>query len=540
MNVQSASPKTVTPAASRRGAPLAARGSPAQSCASPALRAQPYCSCPSHPSCSTQEQQRRPSLKCRATTAPAAAPSPSQQHTASEDPLASRLKAWVLEHSKTLPTRLTPVRLSPGGPYGLAAEEPVRRGQVLSGHPLLWGPERLAWLAGSPLAGVLAARQAQVAEDTEVLLVAGANELPLAERHRAATGSELVSASTVGWAAAVLLSRSFSLDLAEEEALEGDMSYFGTWTSHGPDTLALVPWADMLQHCPAAGPESCAAYQFELSAVTLAAHRPYAPGELAADSHGQGLSPADLFLDYGLEDPEAAAATAAGAAVREAPAAGPHADEGEVQEGAVGLLERDRYDVDPSEVVAPRGPRNAVLLRALAGVQGEARLALGPRGPDTATLTYLRAALASDAELVRAGWRVKATERDLDTACRAMGALAAPASAATERALLGALAAFIESAAARFPTSLQHDTQRLAGAGGEPRLDGPERLAVSVLASQKRALAGAAAVVSSWLERLAGGCSVEELYEGDECESWGEEGEEGEGADWGNGSLGSR
>ncbi len=45
-----------------------------------------------------------------------------------------------------------------------------------------------------------------------------------------------------------------------------------------------------------------------------------------------------------------------------------------------------------------------MLLRALAAVQGEgAALALGERGPDTASLTFLRAALATDAELVRAG-----------------------------------------------------------------------------------------------------------------------------------------
>ncbi len=31
-----------------------------------------------------------------------------------------------------------------------------------SHHPLLWGPERLAWLEGSPLRELVAARQAQV------------------------------------------------------------------------------------------------------------------------------------------------------------------------------------------------------------------------------------------------------------------------------------------------------------------------------------------------------------------------------------------
>ncbi len=40
---------------------------------------------------------------------------------------------------------------------------------------------------------------------------------------------EVVNEASVGWAAATLLSRAFSLDLAEEEPLEGDMSYFGSW-----------------------------------------------------------------------------------------------------------------------------------------------------------------------------------------------------------------------------------------------------------------------------------------------------------------------
>lgn len=43
-------------------------------------------------------------------------------------------------------------------------------------------------------------------------------------------------------------------------------------------------------------------------------------------------------------------------------------------------------------------------MAALAGVQGSSTaLALGPRGPDVTSLAWVRAALATDAELVRAG-----------------------------------------------------------------------------------------------------------------------------------------
>ena len=63
------------------------------------------------------------------------------------------------------------------------------------------------------------------------------------------------------WAAATLLSRAFSLDLADDqEPIEGDLSYFGSWqySSGGgggavPDVLALVPWADMMRHSSEAG-----------------------------------------------------------------------------------------------------------------------------------------------------------------------------------------------------------------------------------------------------------------------------------------------
>ena len=60
----------------------------------------------------------------------------------------------------------------------------------------------------------------------------------------------------------------------------------------------------------------------------------------------------------------------------------------------------------PSPAAAPSSARSKALLGALAQVQGPAAaLALGPRGPDVTTLAWVRAALASDAELVRAGAR---------------------------------------------------------------------------------------------------------------------------------------
>lgn len=65
----------------------------------------------------------------------------------------------------------------------------------------------------------------------------------------------LVSARSVAWAAAVLLSRGFSLDMAEADQEEGARGGGGMtgWQQSQPDVLALVPWADMLEHSSEAG-----------------------------------------------------------------------------------------------------------------------------------------------------------------------------------------------------------------------------------------------------------------------------------------------
>lgn len=91
-------------------------------------------------------------------------------------------------------------------------------------------------------------------QDTELLVAAGANDLPLAQAWQQQHGTSLVTVSSVCWAAAVLLSRTFSLDLSEPELPTlADMSYFGSWQAHGPACLVLVPWADMCQHSSDAG-----------------------------------------------------------------------------------------------------------------------------------------------------------------------------------------------------------------------------------------------------------------------------------------------
>ena len=224
-------------------------------------------------------------------------------------------------------------------------------------HPLLWSSEQREWLAGSPMARTLAARRAQVEGDAAVLVEAGANKLQVPGRGGSGSGSAaanvspLVTPDSVAWAAAVLLSRAFSLYLSEPDHSIVPIEDFGSWDRSGQDVLALVPWADLLQHSSEAGENKkpCASvcwccdsvaaphfasklrrlcsvwpvssattplhalhpsgdvsvlrYEFDTDAACLCAHRDYAAGEEVHDSYGPGLSPCDLLMDYGFVDP---------------------------------------------------------------------------------------------------------------------------------------------------------------------------------------------------------------------------------------------
>lgn len=364
----------------------------------------------------------------------------------------------------------------------------------LSHHPLLWGEDRRAWLQGSPMAGMLLSRREQVERDAQQLAEAGANDIELPQVAGAASPPPLVTPESVGWAAAVLLSRAFSLYLsAEPDHSIFPMDDFGSWDRTGQDVLALVPWADLLQHSSEAGDASVLRYDIETDTAFLCAHRDYSPGDGVYDSYGPGLSPSDLLMDYGFVDPHNS---------------------------------NCRYDALPSDIASPRGPRNRSLLAALDGLQGEGSLLpLGPSGPDTTGLTVLRAALATEAELVRSGWRLKAGPRDTGLAARALGRLSEPGGAATEAAVLGALEQYCSRALAAYPTTLQQDEtemgaiiehqKQLQGQNGHVEQQRERHLRLQVLralVSEKRALTGTAAAVAEWQVRLAGGCLPSELY----------------------------
>jgi hypothetical protein len=64
--------------------------------------------------------------------------------------------------------------------------------------------------------------------------------------------------------------------------------------------LALVPWADSLNHCSTATERSVLQYDHANDAAVLFAHKDYAEGEEVFDSYGTWLTPSELLLDYGF------------------------------------------------------------------------------------------------------------------------------------------------------------------------------------------------------------------------------------------------
>lgn len=66
--------------------------------------------------------------------------------------------------------------------------------------------------------------------------------------------------------------------------------------------LALVPWADSLNHCSTATERSVLQYDASADAAVLFAHRDYAAGDEVFESYGTWLTPSELLLDYGFVD----------------------------------------------------------------------------------------------------------------------------------------------------------------------------------------------------------------------------------------------
>lgn len=121
-----------------------------------------------------------------------------------------------------------------------------------------------------------------------------------------------------------------------------------------------------------------------------------------------------------------------------------------------------RYDLVMTDHLQPRGSRNTTLLSALEGLTGNPPIvSLTPHGPDAMGLAVLRAALATDAELIQAGWRTGSTAENVGLCARVMARLGAPKSVGTEGRVLGVLEGAVEACLAAYPSSIEQDEAEL-------------------------------------------------------------------------------
>lgn len=215
-------------------------------------------------------------------------------------------------------------------------------------HPLAWSAERRERaLRGSPTLTRLEAMVASSVKDYESIAAACA---------AAAGGTPAPRVEDVTWARAMISSRAFYLDGDDDDDGEGwwdDDDLYDDGDTAGDDTavddewwpdpaesgdglddddefeafggvdaapfddgyrrhdptgafVALVPWADALNHSPDADERSLLSLTRDggTGAVVaeLRASAAYAPGDEVHDSYGVGLTRADSFLRYGFVD----------------------------------------------------------------------------------------------------------------------------------------------------------------------------------------------------------------------------------------------
>lgn len=183
-----------------------------------------------------------------------------------------------------------------------------------------------------------------------------------------------------------------------------------------------------------------------------------------------------------------------------------------------------RYDMVMTDHLKPRGSRNTALLTALQALTGNPPIvSVTPAGPDAMGLAVLRAAFASDAELIQAGWRTGSTGMDVALCARVMGRLGQPKSVATEQRVLGVLGEAAEACLQAYPSSMQqdeaelqqlvqqHKQQEAEGDGvksqqGSQQQDSMlQQVRASMLRgliSEKAALEGSREVLKSWQAQL--------------------------------------
>jgi hypothetical protein len=89
-------------------------------------------------------------------------------------------------------------------------------------------------------------------------------------------------------------------ELVDADVPERNETVFGAAASAPYGALALVPWADALNHSPNATSVSLLRFDEATNVATLRASRAYRAGEEVFDAYGVAKTPAETFLAYGF------------------------------------------------------------------------------------------------------------------------------------------------------------------------------------------------------------------------------------------------
>lgn len=424
-------------------------------------------------------------------------------------------------------------------------------------HPLLWDRERrrAALAPGSPTLRRLESAKVRCARDRDAIADA-LDDAPECDFPRPTVDDVL-------WAASIINSRAFHLTERDEnedddDDVEWDVSFDSDpWTSSStssswddsfdPDPssssddtfeafggalvyddsylddafpvddddgsfLALVPWADALNHSSDAGESSTLSWDPTRGVAQLRAHAGSAPGDEVHDSYGPHKTRADLFVDYGFV-PDLAPSRLEDSADIPGEWFWEEAEEAAAEEAR---------DNDASnalkllllEEAAHGAPHRSALRSHLAAVgmrPEDTVLRVTPRGLGDAATTWCGLAVATRAELFAAGW-TGGEAADAEEAWGVVSALMAdesPAAIEREVRARGVLARLCSRLLRDYPSFAKYPSLAM-GVGRSPRSSEEEveaggmgeggggggsatgdAAAAMVLASEARALSGA-------------------------------------------------
>ena len=361
---------------------------------------------------------------------------------------------------------------SPFAPY-IATLPPQPCGQhddASFAHPLLW-PVGVAesLLEGSLMLPKLQRTRAQC-DDDAACIRAALLHCPCGELEEAPSDGD------VRWATVQVLSRAFYLPGVDDE----DDLPPGAADSNGEaSSMALVPWADALNHS-SQGDERCVLqYDPDERVAVLYAHRRYGPGEQVFDSYSPGKAPVDTLLEYGFVEPRDSSAAADRADL-------PAACMGHVGEGSASLLAA--VGLDPATAIA----------------------SLGVDGPDAGVLAWLRVASATPEELRAAGWTDRTAGEPASVArCQvgytAMGTFMTTRSATNETAALQRMLTALDAQCGAYAVTAAEHAERLKAMEAEPWSAGLPQASLHALravVSERTALEGSLVAVRAALQGL--------------------------------------